>query len=429
MLTGVPLFLLHLVVILALAVLLGRLAVRLGQPAIVGELAAGVVLGPSVLGQLAPDWAQWLPRPGSGALIDAVAQLGVLLLVGLTAAELDLGRLRAQAGTLVRISFWAMLLPLALGAAAGLVVPAALLGPNADRGTFAAYLAVALAVTAIPVISRTLSDLGLLGHRVGQITLASGALQDAVAWILLAVVGAMATGGVDAGTFGMPMVWLAVMVTAALLLRPVARRVLSTADQAPAMTTSTVVILAGALAAHLAGLEPVVGAFVAGLVAGAAAGDGARHLTTLRTTVIAVLAPVFLAFAGLHLDLAALADPVVALTAAGLLILAVAGKLAGGYLGARTSGLPRWESFAIGAGLNSRGLIEIIVATVGLKLGILTSAAYSIVVLIAVATSLMAPPLLRAAFRREPRPARNGEPHGRGESERDHPDLHRPGHR
>ncbi|GAA4505843.1 cation:proton antiporter [Nonomuraea ferruginea] len=427
MLTGVPLFLLQLVVILASAVLLGRLASRLGQPAIVGELAAGVLLGPAVLGQLAPGWAQWLPRPGSGALIDAVAQLGLLLLVGLTAAELDLGRLREQAGTLARVSAWALLLPLVLGAAAGFVVPAALLGPAADRVTFAAYLGVALSVTAIPVISRTLSDLRLLGHRVGQITLASGACQDSVAWILLAVVGAMATSGAGPETIGMPLLWLAVMLLAALVLRPLARRVLSVADPAPAMTMSAVVIITGALAAHLAGLEPVVGAFVAGLVAGAAKGAGARHLAGLRTAVIAVLAPVFLAFAGLHLDLAALAEPVVALTAAGLLALAVAGKLAGGYIGARTSGMPPWESFAIGAGLNSRGLIEIIVATVGLRLGILTPAAYSIVVLIAVATSLLAPPLLRAAFKRAPE--QNGERHGRGASERDHPDLHRPGHR
>ncbi|MGI5272897.1 cation:proton antiporter [Nonomuraea sp. CA-218870] len=429
MLTGVPLFLLQLVVILASAVLLGRLACRFGQPAIVGELAAGVLLGPSVLGRLAPDWAAWLPRPGSGALIDAVAQLGLLLLVGLTAAELDLGRLRAQAGTLARVSAWALLLPLALGAAAGFVAPAVLLGPAADRGMFAAYLGVALSVTAIPVISRTLTDLNLLGHRVGQITLASGAVQDAVAWVLLAVVGAVATQGGGARTVGMPVLWLAVMALVALALRPLARRVLSEADQAPAMTTAAVVIITGALAAHLAGLEPVVGAFVAGLVAGAARGAGARHLTGLRTVVVAVLAPVFLAFAGLHLDLAALADPVVALTAAGLLALAVAGKLAGGYLGARTSGIPRWESFAIGAGLNSRGLIEIVVATVGLRLGILTPAAYSIIVLIAVATSLMAPPLLRAAFARAPRTERKGERHGRDESERDHPDLHRPGNR
>ncbi|MEV4099788.1 cation:proton antiporter [Nonomuraea sp. NPDC049649] len=429
MLTGVPLFLLQLVVILASAVLLGRLASRFGQPAIVGELAAGILLGPSVLGKLAPEWAEWLPRPGSGALIDAVAQLGLLLLVGLSAAELDLGRLREQAGTLARVSAWGLILPLGLGAAAGFLAPAALMGPGADRGTFAAFLGVALSVTAIPVISRTLADLRLLGHRVGQITLASGACQDAVAWILLTVVGALATSGGGPGTLGMPLLWLAVMVLAALALRPFARRVLSAADQAPAMTTSAVVILTGALAAHLAGLEPVVGAFVAGLVAGAASGEGARHLAGLRTAVIAVLAPVFLAFAGLHLDLAALAEPVVALSAAGLLTLAVAGKLAGGYIGARTSGLPRWESFAIGAGLNSRGLVEIVVATVGLQVGILTPAAYSIVVLIAVATSLMAPPLLRAALRRAPRPEQNGERHGRGESERDQRDLHRPGHR
>ncbi|MET9340060.1 cation:proton antiporter [Nonomuraea sp. NPDC003804] len=417
---GVPLFLLQLIVILLLAVLLGRLAARFGQPAIVGELSAGLLLGPAVLGQLAPEWSQWLPKPGSGALIDAIAQLGVLLLVGLTAAQLDLAALGRQAGTLARISAWGLLVPLALGVAAGFAAPEVLLGPGTRREVFAIYFGVALCVSAIPVIARTLTDLRLLDHRIGQLILASGACQDAVGWVLLAVVGAMAATGLDVGALGLSVLWLAVLLAVVLAARPLARRVLRGGEQAPTMTIVVVMILTAALAAHAAALEPVVGAFIAGLLVGVKGGADPRHLATLRTVVIAVLAPVFLAFAGLHLDPAALADPVVAAAAAAALAIAVLGKLAGGYVGARTSGLSHWESFAIGAGLNSRGLIEVIVATVGLRLGILTPAAYSIIVLIAVTTSLMAPPLLRMALAR----ASIGEPDGRRQSERNHDHLH-----
>ncbi|WP_214106913.1 cation:proton antiporter [Acrocarpospora catenulata] len=409
------LFLLQVIVILLLAVVLGRLAARFGLPTIVGELSAGLILGPSVLGSLVPGWSNWFPTPGTGhsVLLDAIAQLGVLLLVGLTAAQLDLAELRRSAGTLARVSAWGLVVPLALGVAAGFLVPVALMGPGVGRGVFAAFLGVALSVSAIPVIARTLSDLRLLDHRVGQLTLAAGACQDAVGWVLLALVGAVAAAGSSLTTAGLPILALAVLVAVAMAARPAARRVLRavgrSGEQAPTLTVFVVVILTGALAANASGLESVVGAFIAGLVIGVPGGADPRHLDTLRVVVIAVLAPVFLAFAGLHLDITVLAEPAVALTAVGVLAVAVLGKLVGGYVGARGSGLPRWESVAIGAGLNSRGLIEVIVATVGLRLGILTAATYAVIVLVAVATSLMAPPLLRLAMARA-RAAQPAEP-------------------
>jgi Kef-type K+ transport system membrane component KefB len=159
-------------------------------------------------------------------------------------------------------------------------------------------------------------------------------------------------------------------------------------------------ILLGAVATHALGLEAVFGAFVGGILISSSIGAGRARLAPLRTVVVAVFAPVFFATAGLRMDLTSLWTP--KLLAAGLLILAVAilGKFAGAYLGARVSRLNHWEGLALGAGLNARGVIEVVVAMVGLRLGILNVQAYTIVVLVAIVTSLMAPPILRLTMAR-----------------------------
>jgi Kef-type K+ transport system membrane component KefB len=151
---------------------------------------------------------------------------------------------------------------------------------------------------------------------------------------------------------------------------------------------------------HALGLEAIFGALVAGILIRTAGPRVLERLAPLRTMVMAVLAPLFFATAGLRMDLTALADPTVALTAAVLLLLAIAGKFAGAYIGAWLSGLNRWEALALGAGMNSRGVVEVIIALVGLRLGVLSTPSYTIVVLIAVVTSLMAPPILRFAAAR-----------------------------
>jgi Kef-type K+ transport system membrane component KefB len=147
-------------------------------------------------------------------------------------------------------------------------------------------------------------------------------------------------------------------------------------------------------------LEAVLGAFFAGILLGSGRGFDARRLEPLRTIVLGVLAPLFFATAGLRIDLTELARPPVALTAVVMLSLAILGKFSGAYIGARASRVGHWESLALGAGLNARGVIEVVVAGVGLRLGVLSTAVYTVVVLIAIVTSIMAPPLLRLTMRR-----------------------------
>ncbi|GAA2553561.1 hypothetical protein GCM10010435_24930 [Winogradskya consettensis] len=395
-------------VLLLLALVLGRLAQRLGLPAVVGELLTGVVLGPSLLGLVLPDVAGVLlpTDPEAMHLIDAVGQVGVLLLVGITGTHLDMAVLRRRRRAAVTVSLFGLLVPLALGVALGFVVASRGWQPGGSpTWVFALFLGVAMAVTALPVIAKTLADMRLLHRNIGQLTLAAGTVDDAVGWFLLSIVAAAATTGVSAGGVSFAVVALVgFVVIAAVLGRPVVRGVMRRAaalpGAGPSVATAVVIILLGAVTTHALGMEPVFGAFVAGLLVGVPGGADQVKLAPLRTVVLAVLAPIFLATAGLRVDLGALAQPRVAVMAAVVLAVAIGGKFIGAYLGARLSRLTRWEGLALGAGMNARGVVEVIVAMTGLRLGVLDVATYTTVVLVAIVTSVMAPPILRAAMRR-----------------------------
>jgi Kef-type K+ transport system membrane component KefB len=400
--------LLGLVVLLALARLLGALAERIGLPAIVGELLTGVVLGPSLLGWLAPGLANWLlpAEPGQMHLLDGVGQIGLLLLVALTGTHLDLRSVRRQGRTAVTVSLGGLLIPLASGVAIGVALagPLAADGPMAPA-VFPLFLGVAMCVTAIPVIAKTLTDMGLLHRNIGQLTLAAGMVDDAVGWLLLSVVSAAATTGVATGQIALSVgVMIGFVLLAAVVGRPLVRRVMERTTHAatpgPTVAAAVVVVLAGAATTHALHMEAIFGAFVAGILLATAGSAVQERLAPLRTVTLSVLAPIFLATAGLRMDLTALARPDVLLAALAVLGVAIAGKFVGAYLGARLSGLTTWEGLALGAGMNARGVVEVIIALTGLRLGVLDTAGYTVIVLVAVVTSLMAPPLLRVAMNR-----------------------------
>ncbi|MBO1334087.1 cation:proton antiporter [Streptomyces sp. VRA16 Mangrove soil] len=387
-------FLLQAGVLLAVAVVLGRLAQRMGLPAIVGELGTGVLLGPSVLGALGV-WDG--PNTEQLHLLDAAGLFGVLLLVGCSGTELDLRMVRKRGGVAAKISIGGLLIPLALGVSAGFVIPLSLLSDGADRTVVALFLGVAMCVSAIPVIAKTLLDMNLLHRTVGQLTLTASVIDDIFGWMMLSVVSAMATTGLRTGTVvGSVVTIVAVVLVAAFVVRPLARVALR---RGPVLGTTVVIIILGAAGTQALDIEAVFGAFVCGVVI-ASVLPNPEALAPLRKVVLTVLAPLFFALAGLRMDLTALADVKVAAVAASILILAVVGKFLGAGLGALASGLTRWEALACAAGMNARGVIEVIVAMAGLRLGVLNSAAYTSIVLVAIVTSLMAPPVLRMAMKR-----------------------------
>ncbi|ORT93561.1 sodium:proton exchanger [Frankia casuarinae] len=412
------LFLLQLAMLLSLAILLGRVAVRLRMPAIVGELCVGVLLGPSLLGTLWPTFSDWfLPRDAAQFhLLDAVGQLGVLFLVALSGFEIDTRIIRRRSLTVARISLGGLLLPLGFGIVTGVLMPSSLLGPDGDRTVFALFLGVAMCVSAIPVMAKTLMEMRLTHREVGQLALAGGVIDDAVGWLMLAVVSAMATTGVRAGDTALSVLYVLgvgifALTIGRVVVRAVLGRIIATsgagagAGADPGARSGSVVafvavlVLASAAGTQALELEAVFGAFLGGVVLGSSGLVDHASVAPLRIVVMAVLAPIFFATAGLRVDLTALSETRVLLAAVIVLAVAVFGKFAGVYAGARASRLTPWEGLALGAGMNARGVIEIVVASVGVRLGVLSTETYTIIVLVAIVTSVMAPPILRRAMR------------------------------
>ena len=391
--------------LLTLAVLLGRVAIRFRMSAIVGELLAGVLLGPSLLAHLLPRLSGWLLplKPEQFHLLDAVGQIGVILLVGITGTQLDFGLVRRRSATAVRVAIPGLAVPLALGVAGGFLIPAALLARGSDRLVFALFVGVAMSVSAIPVIAKTLQDMGLLHRNIGQLTLAAATVDDTLGWLMLSIVAALATKGVQAAAIGRQIGLLVVfLVIVTVLGRPAVAAVMRIASRAdgdgPITTYAVVIMVLGAAATQAMGLEAVFGAFVAGMVIGTCGHVDPGRLASMRTVTLCVIAPVFFATVGLRVDLTVLRRPVVLLAVLMMLAIAVIGKFAGSFAGAKASRLTRWEALALGAGLNARGVVQLVVATVGLQLGVLTTVTYTIVVLIAITTSVMTPSILRLAM-------------------------------
>jgi Kef-type K+ transport system membrane component KefB len=289
-----------------------------------------------------------------------------------------------------------------MGIGLGLLIPASVSAtPDAQRWTFALLVGVAICVSAVPVIAKTLSDMRLLHRDIGQLTLAASAIDDVVGWLLLSLVATAATVGLTVGTVGLAVGYLVGFVAFALtvgrvVVRTVMERAARSGEPGPAVAAAVIIVLVGAVITHSLGMEALFGALVAGVLI-AATRSAQVLLAPLRAIVLSVLAPLFLATAGLRMDLTALVEPAVALTGLAVLVVAVVGKFAGAFLGAWLGRLDRWEALALGAGMNARGVIQVIVALTGLRLGVLNTAMYTVVVLVAIVTSLMTPPLMRVA--------------------------------
>ncbi|WP_241562166.1 cation:proton antiporter [Streptomyces hoynatensis] len=400
--------LLQVSVLLVAAILLGRLAQRLHLPAIVGELSAGVLLGPSLLSHLLPSVTGWLfpQEAGQMHLLDALGQVGVILLVGFTGMHIDMGLVRRKGSHAAVVSLTGLLLPLGLGIWLGLAMPARLREDGSDPTVFACFVGVAMCVSAIPVIAKTLMDMRLIHRNIGQMILVAGTIDDAVGWVLVSLVSAMTTangltGGDVLTSLGHLALVLLVMVTVGrLAVNRVMRAAISSGVRGMPVVAAVGLIVLSAAGTQALELEAVFGAFLCGVLIGTGKGIDIRPLEPLNTTVVTVLAPLFFATAGLRMDLTALDDPVIAGWALAVVVVAIVGKFAGAFLGALIGRVNRWEALALGAGMNSRGVIEVIIAMIGVRLGLLTVEMYSIVILVAVITSVMAPPMLRLAMRR-----------------------------
>lgn len=397
-------FLLQFTLLLVVARSLGMVANRVGLPSVVGELLAGLLLGASLLGHVAPGVFKALfpQQPEQAHLLEIVSWLGVIMLLILTGLETDIGLIVRKGKSAAAISLGGIALPFVTGLGLGFVLPRTFLAAPDKRLVFALFIGTAMSISAIPVIAKVLMDMKIIRRDIGQITLAAGMIDDTIGWILLSVVaGLAASGSVSLLSVGRSLLSVVVVLVVAYTLgRRLVSLLIRTLDNhvggdSVMITTLMALALAFGAITQALRLEAVLGAFIAGILVGQVKrfDDRLRHI--FEQVALGVFAPVFFAAAGLKVDLAKLAQPKV--LAVGLLVLAIAivGKFVGAYAGARASRQGHWEALSLGAGMNARGAMEIIVATIGFTRGILTAEMYSIILMVAVATSLMAPPILR----------------------------------
>ncbi|WP_327635404.1 cation:proton antiporter [Kribbella sp. NBC_00482] len=390
--------LLAIAAVCALATLFGRLARLVGQPAVVGEIIAGLVLGPSVIGSLTP----WLYN----AVLPAEVRpnLGLLAQAGLTvfmfAVGSDFGRIGRERGAIAATSLAIMAVPFALGLLAAIPLYSTLAGPTVDRLPFAVFIGTALSITAFPVLARIVQDCGLQDTRLGSLAMLCAAAADVLAWCALAITMAMirSTGPGDALlALGLTVLLGAVSL---LVLRPLLLRL--SLRYAASVPTPILVLLVLALILGLAaatdqiGVHAIFGGFLAGLVLpkdSLPVTAVAQQIGGLNRTL---LVPVFFASIGLQTDVsAAVSQPQVLAAGALLLVVAVIGKLAGAVPVALAGGLPARSAAGLGVLMNARGITEIVVLSAGLGVGIINHSAFTVMVMMALVTTMMAAPLLR----------------------------------
>jgi Kef-type K+ transport system membrane component KefB/nucleotide-binding universal stress UspA family protein len=394
-------FVIQLVVLLVASRTLGDLMKRIGQAAVIGELLAGVILGPSVLGTLAPGVfaAIFGGDPVPARLLEAFAWIGAILLLLYVGVETDLDILRGQGRTAAYVSICGMVIPLGAGLALGMLLPAHYLAAPDQRLIFALFMAVAIAISAVPVIAKILIELGLMRRELGMLILAAGLIDDTTGWLLLSLVAGLAKGralspGSFASLLGEAAIFIAVCYFAGVrlvgwLMRWVDDR--GAAEQAK-FSAMVLVGFACAIVTQLIGLHAVFGAFVAGLMLSRTPRVRIRDRTELEAVTMGLMAPVFFGYSGLQANLSALRSPVVPLIVLGV---ACAAKIGGCLLGGTLGRLKLREALAVAFGMNARGGMEIILALLGLSLGVLSPAMYTVVVAVAVVTSVITPSLLK----------------------------------
>lgn len=398
------LLLLQIIVVVLMARVFGKLFALIGQPPVIGEIAAGIVLGPSLFGRLFPGMFQALFPTTSLELLKILSQIGIVLFLFVVGLELDVKRLRAKVHAAVVISHASILLPCLLGVALSLFLYRTYAGASVSFCAFALFMGIAMSITAFPVLARILEDSGLSRTPLGNLAITCAAADDVTAWTLLAVVVSVATaGGPGSAVWTLTLV-VAFVLLMLLLVQPLLRRVLRPAVErgvpTKAVTAAVLLLLFGsALATEVIGIHALFGAFLAGIIMPTSERFRGFLKERLESFSSILLLPLFFALTGLRTQIGLLSDAGSWIACGAIVAVATLGKLGGTMAAARWTGLGWNDSFAIGALMNTRGLIELIALNVGYDLGILSPRIFVMMVLMALVTTLSTQPLLSLAAR------------------------------
>ncbi len=407
----VAVFIAEIAVMLFLGRLLGEGMQRIGQPAVMGQLIAGIIVGPSVLGTIWPHgYLQLFPdNQVQKKMIDAISQLGILMLLLLTGMETDLSLVNRMRRTALFTSLSGIVFPFICGFLVGEYMPESLLPNPSLRLATSLFLATALSISSVKIVAMVLMEVGFLRRNVGQIILASAILDDTIGWIIIAIIGGLASGnGVNLRATSIAFLGTIAFLAVSFTLgrRAVAYIIRWTNDnltiEMPVISAILILMLVMALVTSYIGVHTVLGAFVVGILVGQSPILTKHIEEELRGLIVALFAPVFFALAGREIDLTILKSFYLIKLALGFILIASFGKIVGCYLGGRLGRLSSRESTALAIGMNARGSTEVIVATIGLSLGVLSRDLFTLIVVMAISTTLVTPPLLRWALRRIP---------------------------
>jgi K+:H+ antiporter len=407
----VVIFFAQVLLLIVVGRLLSEWMQRLGQPAVIGQLLAGIILGPSIFGAIWPAGQQAIFPTNSSdrQMLNAVSELGVLLLLLLTGMETDLALVKRVRRSAAITSAAGIVIPFACGYALGEMLPDSVL-PDANRRLLTSlFLATALSISSVKIVAAVLREVDYLRRNLGQVILAAAILDDTIGWTILAFIGGLAAQGrVVIGPLLLGVVGTAGFLAFCFTIgrRWVARIIRWTNDhfviEMPVITAILVIMITLALVTNFIGVHTVLGAFVAGIMIGHSPILTKHIEEQLRGLIVAMFMPVFFGMAGLAIDLKVLGDPHLLGVALLLIVIASIGKLGGCYLGGRLARLNHPEALAVGFAMNARGSTEVILATIGLSMGVLNRQLFTVIVLMAVLTTVCMPPLLRWALARVP---------------------------
>ncbi|MBY0587463.1 cation:proton antiporter [bacterium] len=401
-------------VVIGLGFVLGRSLRWIGQPPVIGEVLAGIVLGPSLLGAIWPAGMDFLvpgrltdPEGRVASAVQGVASLGLVLYMFLIGLELNGARLRRQVQSVVAISHSSIVLPFILGAILALWIYPLVSDPMVSFTGFAMFLGAAMSITAFPILARILTDRRLEKTELGEIALGCAAADDVTAWCLLALVVGVVRSQVAsaAWTLVLTMAFIAVMF---LIVKPNLARWIRRWEDRPGSLPVSVVsltfvgLLVSALVTHSIGIHAVFGAFLLGAIVPSDSRLARDMNATLRDPVIFLLLPAFFASTGLRTELGLVSGWENILVTCAIVIVAIAGKFLGATLACRATGGSWGLSASLGVLMNTRGLMELIVLHIGLDLGIIGPKLFAMMVIMAIVTTLMTSPLLGIIVRSFP---------------------------
>lgn len=397
--SALRILLLQIIVIIIVARLFGAMFRRIGQPPVMGEMVAGIALGPSLLGWLSPPAMLFLFPPASLTTLGLLSQIGVVLFMFVVGMELDIQHLREKASTAILVSHASIFVPFLLGAALALLLYPTLAPADISFAPFALFIGIAMSITAFPVLARILADRGLTQSRLGVIALTCAAVDDVSAWCMLALV--IAISEASGVTSSLLTVTLTLLFIAAMLfvVKPklgnlIERRVAEPKAARGLLAAVVAFLLASAWITDRIGIHALFGAFLAGVVMPAVPTFEVFLKTRLEAFTSAALLPLFFVFTGLRTQITLLNDWSGWLMCLGITLVAVAGKLGGSMLMARWTSMNWRDSFSIGVLMNTRGLVELVVLNIGYDLGILSARIFAMMVIMALATTFMTAPLL-----------------------------------